>query len=222
MDRKMLHNLSYGLYACTTEEDGKPVGCIINTCVQVTSEPATVIASVNHDNYTNACIAKAGKFAISIYGEKADPKSIGTLGYHSTKDGDKFGDIDYKLVDGMPIIGDAVAYGCFKVIDKMETSTHTVFLGEMYEGEVCSDDTPMTYSYYRSVLKGTSPKNAPTYEAPKEEAKEEEAPVADNKIWRCMLCGYVYDGDTPFEELPDDWTCPLCGATKDQFEQVDA
>ncbi|MCL2331946.1 MAG: rubredoxin [Actinomycetia bacterium] len=37
--------------------------------------------------------------------------------------------------------------------------------------------------------------------------------------WVCLVCGYVYDGsEGPFEELPDDWCCPLCGASKDQFE----
>jgi len=46
----------------------------------------------------------------------------------------------------------------------------------------------------------------------------------------CSVCGYVYnpaegdpDGDilpgTPFEKLPDDWTCPICGAGKNQFEK---
>ncbi len=50
--------------------------------------------------------------------------------------------------------------------------------------------------------------------------------------WKCSVCGYVYDpeaGDpdrdippnTQFEKLPDDWVCPICGATKDQFEKVD-
>lgn len=45
----------------------------------------------------------------------------------------------------------------------------------------------------------------------------------------CTVCGYVYDpveGDsendiptgTPFENLPEDWVCPICGASKDQFE----
>ena len=37
----------------------------------------------------------------------------------------------------------------------------------------------------------------------------------------CNLCGYVYDDDVekvPFSELPDDWTCPLCGAGKDEFQ----
>ena len=42
--------------------------------------------------------------------------------------------------------------------------------------------------------------------------------MADNeKQWVCVVCGYVYDGDT-FEELPDDWTCPVCGVDKSFFE----
>ncbi|MBQ2034252.1 MAG: rubredoxin [Alistipes sp.] len=49
--------------------------------------------------------------------------------------------------------------------------------------------------------------------------------------YRCIPCGWIYDpakGDTengivagtPFEELPDDWSCPLCGAEKSQFEKI--
>ncbi len=50
--------------------------------------------------------------------------------------------------------------------------------------------------------------------------------------WQCTVCGYIYKkkkGDpengiapgTPFEELPEDWVCPLCGVGKDQFEEVE-
>jgi len=38
----------------------------------------------------------------------------------------------------------------------------------------------------------------------------------------CQVCGYVYDDeveDVPFDELPEDWVCPVCGATKDQFKK---
>ena len=35
----------------------------------------------------------------------------------------------------------------------------------------------------------------------------------------CSVCGYVYDGETPFEELPDDYTCPMCGVEKEMFEE---
>jgi rubredoxin len=49
--------------------------------------------------------------------------------------------------------------------------------------------------------------------------------------WKCKVCGYIYDppkGDpkgkispnTSFEQLPKNWVCPECGATKDQFEKI--
>ncbi len=49
--------------------------------------------------------------------------------------------------------------------------------------------------------------------------------------WECLVCGYIYDpqnGDpdagvspgTAFEDLPDDWVCPVCGAPKDQFKKL--
>ena len=49
--------------------------------------------------------------------------------------------------------------------------------------------------------------------------------------WKCSVCNYIYDpevGDpeggippgTPFEKLPDDWACPVCGAGKDLFEKM--
>ena len=37
----------------------------------------------------------------------------------------------------------------------------------------------------------------------------------------CDVCGYEYDGDIPFEQLPDDYVCPLCGVGKDQFSKQD-
>ncbi len=50
--------------------------------------------------------------------------------------------------------------------------------------------------------------------------------------WECTVCGYIYDpekGDsisdidpgTPYEDLPEDWVCPACGAGKDSFEKVE-
>lgn len=41
------------------------------------------------------------------------------------------------------------------------------------------------------------------------------------KQWVCTVCNYVYDGETPFEELPDDYVCPVCGVDKSFFEQRD-
>jgi len=41
--------------------------------------------------------------------------------------------------------------------------------------------------------------------------------------YRCIVCGYIYDpaenDNVSFEDLPEDWVCPECGAGKDQFEK---
>lgn len=42
--------------------------------------------------------------------------------------------------------------------------------------------------------------------------------------FRCKICGYIYDEDeekTKFEDLPEDWACPMCGASKDDFEKIE-
>ena len=42
-------------------------------------------------------------------------------------------------------------------------------------------------------------------------------------VWECTACGYLYDEDvegTKFEDLEDDWTCPVCGVGKDMFEKI--
>jgi len=50
--------------------------------------------------------------------------------------------------------------------------------------------------------------------------------------YKCSICGYIYDpekGDpgrdikpgTSFEELPDTWICPFCGASKEKFRRMD-
>lgn len=55
---------------------------------------------------------------------------------------------------------------------------------------------------------------------------------APYKKWECVACGYVYDeelGDeeenlapgTRFEDIPEDWYCPDCGATKEMFVEMD-
>ena len=92
------------------------------------------------------------------------------------------------------------------------------------------DAKSLTYAYYREVMKGFSPKNAPTYV---DKAKiKEDAPgkATENELWQCQLCHFVYEtekGDpiagiepgTRFIDLPDDWTCPICGADKSMFER---
>ena len=204
MNTNAFRNLSYGVYIISTLDGERPTGCVANSAMQITSLPATIAVSVNHDNYTNSCIQKTGKFAVSILSEESDATLIGTFGFQSGKEVNKFDGVQALEKEGIPVIADACAYVVCKVIDKMETATHTVFLGEVIDADVLKKAEPMTYAYYHKVVKGKSPKNAPTY------LPEEKEEKADDAKWVCSICGYVYDGETPFEELPEDFRCPIC------------
>lgn len=164
MNKSALYQLSYGVYVISTWDKGRATGCTANSAMQITSDPATIAVSINHDNYTNQCIQDTGKFAISILGENTDPSVIGTFGFYSGKDTDKFDKVEPVMKEYMPVVADACAYIVCEVIDKMETSSHTVFLGKVLDADVLKQDDPMTYAYYHKVIKGKSPKNAPTYQ----------------------------------------------------------
>lgn len=215
MNNSALRKMSYGVYVIGTVDGERPTGCTANSAMQITSEPATIAVSINHDNYTNRCIGEAGKFAISVLGEGTDPGIIGTFGFRSGKDQDKFGTVSYEMKEGVPVLKDACAYMICRVTDRFETATHTIFLGELVDADMLKDDEAMTYAYYHNVIKGTSPKNAPTY-IPEE--KESAEPVKKEQ-YVCSVCGYVYDGKIPFEDLPDDYVCPICGQPKSVFEK---
>lgn len=163
MNKNAFRNLSYGVYVISTWDKGRATGCTANSVMQITSEPATVAVSINHDNYTNKCINETGKFAISIMAEDSTPSIIGTFGFKSGKDNDKFSEVEYQVRDYLPVVSDACGYIVCDVIDRMETATHTVFLGEVKGAELFGDREAMTYNYYHKVIKGKSPKNAPTY-----------------------------------------------------------
>lgn len=214
INKNAFRNMSYGVYIVSTLDGTRPTGCVANSAMQITSEPATIAVSINHDNYTNACIEKTGKFAISILCEETDPGLIGTFGFQSGKDVDKFVGVEAVMKEDISVVADACGYVVCKVIGKMETSTHTVFLGEVMDADVLKKVDAMTYAYYHKVVKGKSPKNAPTYIA--EEVEEVKAAK-----WVCGICGYEYDGAVPFKELPEDFTCPLCKQPKSMFKKID-
>ena len=127
-----------------------------NSVMQITSSPATIAVSMNHDNYTNDCMKRAGVFAVSILSEKSDPSLIGQFGFQSGRDTDKFAGVSYEEQEHLPVLTDCCGYIVCKIIDQMETNTHTVFLGEVIDGDSKGTDPAMTYAYYHKVIKGKS------------------------------------------------------------------
>lgn len=163
MNNNVFRNLSYGVYIVSCKNGEKYTGCTVNSIMQISSSPAIIALSVNKNNYTHICLCKNKKFAVSILSENSNPLSIGTFGFRSGRDFEKFSVIDYLLKDNLPVIKDSCGYLICEIQDKIETSTHTLFTAKVLDGEILNDKKPMTYTYYHNVIKGTSPKSAPTY-----------------------------------------------------------
>lgn len=205
MDKNVLRELSYGVYVVSTMCQDKSTGCIANSLIQVTHD--TIAVSINHINYTNECINNCGKFAISVLGVDVDDDVIPIFGFRTGREVSKFDGFKTKNIRGIDVLEDSVAYILCDVIDKMETETHTIFLGRIIDGEKLKNDIPMTYTYYHKVKKGMSPKNAPTYI---DEAMQKDC-------YKCKVCNYIYTGD--INEEPDSYVCPICKQQKSVFEK---
>lgn len=164
MNRKALQKLSYGVYIVTTADSSTSAGCVANSAMQITSSPAQVAISINHDNATHDAIVQNQKFAISVLATDTEPALIGSFGYRSSRDVDKFAGIACEMHDGIPVLTNAMAWMTCRVVQTMDCGTHTIFLGEVLDADINKESAiPMTYLYYHSVIKGKSPKNAPTY-----------------------------------------------------------
>ena len=227
IDSKAFRSLSYGLYIVTSRDGDRLNGQIANAVFQVTSKPPQLAVCLNKENLTHEFVAKSGVFAVSVLDESAPMPFIGLFGFKSGREVDKLSQVTYRLGEtGAPLVTDhAVAVMEAKVVKSMDVGTHTLFVGEVVGGEVVGGGHPMTYAYYHQVKGGKSPRKAPTYQ---EESSEPQASVSKGKKYICNVCGYIYDpakGDpengvppgTPFEALPEDWVCPVCGAGKENF-----
>jgi len=227
MNPKALHKCSYGLYVVSSRKGDELNGQISNTVFQVASDPPTIAVSICKENLTHGFITESKVFTASILSQDTPLSFIGHFGFKSGRDIDKFEGINYKTGETQApvVIDNALAYLEAKVLQEVDVGTHTIFVGELMGADVIREGEPMTYAYYHQVKRGTTPKTAPSYI---EERKEAALKMAK---YECTVCGYVYDpelGDpdggikpgTPFEEISDDWVCPICGASKDQFEKI--
>jgi flavin reductase (DIM6/NTAB) family NADH-FMN oxidoreductase RutF len=156
MNPKALHSISYGLYVIASRKGDKINGQIANTVFQITSTPPTLAVSIN----------KASRsLTVNVLDQETGMVFIGRFGFRCGRDIEKFDGIKHRLTQsGNPILEEhSVAFLEVKVEKEIDMGTHTIFIGEVIDGEILDEGEPMTYAYYHKVRKGKSPKAAPTY-----------------------------------------------------------
>lgn len=210
MNLDALFKITYGLFVAGVTSGAKRGGCIINTASQVTAEPPRVIVTMQKQNYTAELIREKGSLALSILSRDCPMKVIQNFGYRSGRGCDKFSETAFTPdCLGNPVLSEHVcAAAALRVQETVDVDTHWLFICSVEDAAITAERPPLTYEDYRIVKSGgTLDGNAGC------------APAIPKKH-TCLVCHYTYDGDTPFEDLPDDWVCPICGVGKEQFALV--
>jgi rubredoxin/flavin reductase (DIM6/NTAB) family NADH-FMN oxidoreductase RutF len=233
MNYESFYKISYGLYIICTGNDKVRNGYIGNTAMQVTSAPPQIAICCSKENYSCELIRQIRKFSISVLNQDSKPEIMGTFGFRSSKNIDKLSTIEHFTgKSGVPVVTeDCNAWFECSIVSELDTGSHFLFIASIDDFDLTKPEAiPLTYAWYREKKNGFAPKNAPTYI---DKNKIESNPSTEKKVrkYKCLVCGHIYnpeEGDpdsgikpgTKFEEIPDDWICPLCGATKDMFEEI--
>jgi len=200
MDREAMFRIGYGLYVLTAREGKKDNGCIINTLTQVTSEPNRVAITVNKSNLTHDLIMRTDAFNVSMLTESTPFYVFKHFGFQSGRDCNKFADCEQenRSPNGILYVPKFTnAYLSASVWSSRDLGTHTMFIADVTDARVLSNEPSLTYAYYQEHIK-PKPQNSV------------------KKGYRCKVCGYVYEG----EPLPEDFICPLCKHPAADFEPI--
>lgn len=165
MELNAFFKITYGVYIITARLEDKLNGMVATTFSQVTAEPIRMTLGINKESLTHEIIQKTGLVGVNALRRETAFNFIGNFGFKSGRVMDKFRNVRYESgATGVPLLlENTVAVFEGRVIGSMDAGTHTIFLAEAADARILTEEEPLTYEYYHKVIKGKSPKFAPTY-----------------------------------------------------------
>ena len=139
-----------------TAQDDQDNGCIINTCVQVASDPTKLAISCQMGNLTREIIEKTGSFNVSVLTEDVPFETIRHFGMQTGREVDKFASFPNvkRSHNGLYYLTEnANAMFSCKVLSKQDLGSHMLFIGEVTEAKVLDNKPSCTYAHYHKAIK---------------------------------------------------------------------
>lgn len=200
MDSTALFKITYGLYLLTAKDQGQDNGCIINTLMQITSsDPCSIIVSVNKENLTHNMIVNTGEFNVSMLTKDTPFRIFEHFGFQSGHTVEKFNEfIKFgRAANGIVYLNEFTnSYISAKVTNSFDCDTHTIFYANITGADNLSDVESITYEHYHHHTKPQVQGQSGKYV--------------------CNICGFIYEGDV----LPPDYICPLCKHGATDFSKI--
>lgn len=151
--QEVLGKMTYGIYVLTTSLKEEINGMIASWVSQVSYEPPLIMVAIHPNRYSHHMVKESGHFVLHLVGRSRSE----LLGRFKGPDPSaKFASIEWKRgKTGCPILEDCLAYLECDVQTTITPGNHTLFLGEVKEAQVLSDqEVPFTSLDYRGVYEG--------------------------------------------------------------------
>ena len=205
MENKAFYNISYGVFILGVKSGENFNACITNTCFQAAVNPPRLAISVINKNLTCQMIKESGVFSLSVLDKTCTFDTIQRFGYQSGRNTNKLSGIGYELdSNGCPYFTNQTCsvFEC-KVVSTEDLGSHILFIAEVTDAKILSENAPLTYADYQANVKPKKASNS---------GNQTKKIIA----WKCKICGFVYNGS----ELPSDYVCEICGHPAEDFEPV--
>ena len=149
--RKALQNMVYGMYLLTTREGEQDFGCLVNTAIQVSSQPDRIAVCVVKSNATHNVLQRSGVFNLSGIQEEAPMEFFRNFGMRSSRKADKFTQFPGLVRSDNGILYPA-QWGTMclsaEVTEQVDLGDHTLFIGRITEDAVLKDAPTCSYRYF--------------------------------------------------------------------------
>ena len=149
--RKALQNMVYGMYLLTAREGEQDFGCLVNTAIQVSSQPDRIAVCVVKSNLTHEVLQRTGVFNLSGLQEEAPMELFRNFGMRSSRKTDKF--IQFpglaRSANGILFPSD---WGTMclsaEVTEQVDLGDHTLFIGRITDDAVLHESPTCSYRHF--------------------------------------------------------------------------
>ena len=149
--RKALQNMVYGMYLLTTREGEQDFGCLVNTAIQVSSQPDRIAVCVVKSNLTHEVLQRTGVFNLSGLQEEAPMELFRNFGMRSSRKTEKFTQFPglARSANGILFPSD---WGTMclsaEVTEQVDLGDHTLFIGRITDDAVLHESPTCSYRHF--------------------------------------------------------------------------
>lgn len=153
---RLVSALDYPLYIVTTAHAGERSGCLIGFATQCSIFPPRFLACLSKKNHTFRLAQRAGVLAVHVVAEQN--KQLAELFGGETGDEiDKFAQIPWREVDGVPVLEECECWFVGKVLERVDFGDHVGHLLQPLDAEQATEPDQLTYQQARDIDPGHKP-----------------------------------------------------------------